>query len=220
MHFIISIFVPGAAYYFANRTLMCFCVPLIGILIVTLFSQTRWLIDPYLFILMNGLLLGIHFISLSHGLVIKRGNERPATHLILILVILNVCLISVGHIYKSRLFGFELYHVPSQSMSPTIRVGDIVLTDTRAKVTELKGNDVIVFKRHARGIVLLKRIQEVRSNADNPELFVVGDNKARSQDSRSFGWVNSEHFIGIITGALFSLNNDKNVSHKYPRRVR
>jgi len=73
------------------------------------------------------------------------------------------------------------------SMSPTIRVGDIVLTDTRAKVTELKGNDVIVFKRHARGIVLLKRIQEVRSNADNPELFVVGDNKARSQDSRSFG---------------------------------
>jgi len=195
MHFIISIFVPGAAYYFANRTLMCFCVPLIGILIVTLFSQTRWLIDPYLFILMNGLLLGIHFISLSHGLVIKRGNERPA-------------------------FGFELYHVPSQSMSPTIRVGDIVLTDTRAKVTELKGNDVIVFKRHARGIVLLKRIQEVRSNADNPELFVVGDNKARSQDSRSFGWVNSEHFIGIITGALFSLNNDKNVSHRYPRRIR
>ena len=227
MHFILSIFIPGAAYYFANRALIGFCVPLIGISTVALFSLTRWIIDPHLFIIMNAILIGLHLISLVHGSLIKKKlkdqntYERNSRYALVILVVVNISLTVISHIHKSALFGFELFHVPSASMSPTIHIGDIVLTDTRLETSSLNRSDIIVFKRHARGIVLLKRLQDIRRvDSDSLELYVVGDNAYRSQDSRSFGWVDSTYFIGRVSGVLFSLNRENKFDDTYPRHLK
>ena len=227
MHLILSIFIPGAAYYFANRALIGFCVPLLGISTVALFSLTRWIIEPHLFIILNAILIGLHFISLMHGSLIRKKlnsqspYERSSRYALMTLVVVNISVIIISHIHKSALFGFELFHVPSASMSPTIRTGDIVLTDTRLETSSLNRSDIIVFKRHTRGIVLLKRLQDIRrTNSDNLELYVVGDNAYRSQDSRSFGWVDSRYFIGRVTGVLFSLNRENKFNDTYPRQLK
>jgi signal peptidase I len=61
---------------------------------------------------------------------------------------------------KGTFFGFETYRVPSGSMLPTIRIGDLVVADTRpATIAALKNDDLVVHTSAKRpGPVFLKRL--------------------------------------------------------------
>ena len=47
-----------------------------------------------------------------------------------LLFFLNGGIIVLSHIHKPVIFGFQLYHIPSNSMRPTLLPGDIVMVDS------------------------------------------------------------------------------------------
>ena len=149
------------------------------------------------------------------------------------------------------LFGFvkpflmEAFYVPTESMVPTLEVGDRLLAD---KVTHLFGSqpergDIIIFEASEGGeeVDLIKRVvgvpgdkiilvhgslyvnderqREPYLNSDLPDestygplwvpeghVFVLGDNRAYSADSRIFGPVPEKYIVGEAFLRVWPLN--------------
>ncbi|MCK5902829.1 MAG: signal peptidase I [Cocleimonas sp.] len=144
---------------------------------------------------------------------------------------------------RARVFGFDLYRIPSKSMVPTLVPGDYIYVDaTGYDKDHFKRNDVLVFLypkdnktpyikrligkegdrvRIQNFIVYindralpqlyinttkLKRsfsrfMQEKQVPAGH--LFVLGDNRDNSNDSRFFGYVPTKNIIGQATSIAF-----------------
>lgn len=87
------------------------------------------------------------------------------------------------------LFKFK---VDGQSMTPTFRHGDVVLINRLSYfLSKPKIGDVVVLKR---GKYIIKRIVKVKEK----KLFVIGDNKKESTDSRKFGWIDKKEIVGKV----------------------
>lgn len=76
-------------------------------------------------------------------------------------------------------------------MNPTLREGQKVIA---VRFLPSKSGDLVVLKDPRDGRLLLKRITEVRKEV----LFVEGDNKKESTDSRHFGWIPKKSVIGTV----------------------
>jgi len=64
------------------------------------------------------------------------------------LIMVSIILILI--IFKSILFGFQIYQIPSVSMMPVLKPGDLILADTRwFSLKKIKTKDIIVFKRRS-----------------------------------------------------------------------
>ena len=91
------------------------------------------------------------------------------------------------------------YVVDGPSMEPAYRAGDRVLVN---RLAYLRGGpavgDVVVLRDPQRpGHQLLKRIAQAPDGAPEPaRYFVLGDNLARSRDSRTFGLVKRPDILG------------------------
>lgn len=75
-------------------------------------------------------------------------------------------------------------------MLPTLNEGQIVIAT--GWYNSLQKEDVVII-RH-RGLEKIKRIQQIV----NRRIFVRGDNRARSTDSHTFGWLDSETVVGKV----------------------
>ena len=93
-------------------------------------------------------------------------------------------------------------------MEPSLSIGDIVFVETWAykKATPQTG-DIVVFKRKEKSAVLIKRISKTRTTEKGTEIWVLGDNAARSQDSRTFGWVQTDYLLGKSKFVWFNLSS-------------
>lgn len=89
-----------------------------------------------------------------------------------------------------KFFPFFKYKVFGNSMVPTLKPGMQVLTFNW--FINFKVGDLIVLKHQNKEII--KRIQK----SSDCEVFVVGDNKNESTDSKDFGWVNKSAIIGKV----------------------
>lgn len=200
---------PGWAYLRARGLTWVVGLYAIGLAIVITFSLTRLIVDPSLFKAMNLTLLTLVLGTSIHGLSLSNDRHSKTTRTLLsesmLLLCLFIALVVILHTQKSRLFGFDLYHVPSQSMAPTLLPGDIILVDTWQTPSALEPNQIVVFKRAQRSIVLVKRLNELRSTEAGLEMFMLGDNRSYSTDSRRFGWVSTEHVIGVNTGVIANI---------------
>lgn len=58
----------------------------------------------------------------------------------------------------------------------------------------LRTGNIVVLKDPRNGRLLVKRIMQI----DKEKLFVEGDNKKESTDSRHFGWVSKEFLVGKV----------------------
>lgn len=81
-------------------------------------------------------------------------------------------------------------------MLPAFKSGDLVLVNRLAYFFGLpKVGDLVILKRQK---YIIKRIAKINPSADGKKIFVVGDNKKESTDSRNFGWINKKEIIGKV----------------------
>ncbi|HAC65520.1 MAG TPA: nickel-type superoxide dismutase maturation protease [Cyanothece sp. UBA12306] len=83
-------------------------------------------------------------------------------------------------------------------MLPLLKAGEEVLVDTKAYRHCLPQiGDLVVAKHpHQQDLRIIKRVAFVEENGD---CFLVGENRAESSDSRSFGLVSFQQIIGKVT---------------------
>lgn len=89
-------------------------------------------------------------------------------------------------------FPIAVYRVAERSMEPTIRQGDYLLVSRIHG--RLREGDIVVLRHPAKNIDIVKRIRRIEGG----RVFVEGDNKDESEDSRSFGAVP----VKTITGKM------------------
>jgi nickel-type superoxide dismutase maturation protease len=94
-------------------------------------------------------------------------------------------------------FPLGRFRVEDDSMRPTLQPGDYVLVNRWAYRLRppAPGDLVVVRDPEVQTRFLVKRISEV---AQAGPIRVVGDNPARSRDSRTFGPIALDHIIGKV----------------------
>ncbi len=139
----------------------------------------------------------------------------------LVRALVDAGLVAVLFALFARAFLIEVVSIPSDSMSPTLVAGDQVLVDRwifadparwRAlPVRPVRGGDIVLFRSplppHR---LLVKRCVaaggEIASGSRVApgELFLSGDNRESSFDSRSFGPVATSAVRGRVFAILWS----------------
>jgi signal peptidase I len=158
----------------------------------------------------------------------RRMNAQTRNAIEWVVVIVGAVVITV----LLRTFAFQTFYIPSESMVPTLQVGDRIVVNKLADDFNL--GDIVVFERpdtwQAEHDVLIKRVIalegqtiEIRDNTvfiDGQELvepyvpesaemgdygpftvpddqiFVMGDNRSFSSDSRDHGPVPLDNVVG------------------------
>ncbi len=115
----------------------------------------------------------------------------------------------------------EAYVIPSGSMEPTVKRGDRVLADKTAyhRMAPHKGDIAILVYPDDRSLRFIKRIGalpgETVTMADGLDtqvphgfVYMVGDNRQNSYDSRQFGFVPLTDLVGKVRQVYFSSGPD------------
>lgn len=86
--------------------------------------------------------------------------------------------------------------VIGHSMEPTIKQNKIVIVSSIPYFfRKPKVGDIVVVKRQK---YIIKRIAAINPSADGEQVFVIGDNKKESNDSRHFGWIGKDNILGKV----------------------
>lgn len=162
-----------------------------------------------------GVIGGIYLISTTLCFIGKHPSSiKPLRQYLLAtsFVMVGLCGLAAGYVYKHHWLGIHIYFVPSISMHPALKPGQFILLDTWAYHNETPSlNDVVVFEHGIENQHLVKRIN-LWPNGDltKKELwYVMGDNRKNSQDSRYFGGVATKQFIGKVKLVLVTLDQNK-----------
>ena len=107
--------------------------------------------------------------------------------------------------WKGRILSLigirEIFEVEGDSMSPTLNDGDLVLVNFH---TEFKVGDIILANHpFDKGAKLIKRIWKISPEGN---YFLIGDNLAKSTDSRNFGELLAKEILGKIEAKLNKSN--------------
>lgn len=90
-------------------------------------------------------------------------------------------------------FVFRVTVVQGYSMQPTLENGSVLICNTLA--TPQVGDIVVIRPFVAVGDqFIIKRITDIQDN----KIFVQGDNRENSYDSRSFGWLDMNQVLGVV----------------------
>ncbi|MDP3733469.1 MAG: S26 family signal peptidase [Candidatus Daviesbacteria bacterium] len=94
-----------------------------------------------------------------------------------------------------KLFPISRYKVIGHSMLPNLKEGQEVLSFNWAYLfSKPKVGDVVVVK--VNGKEMVKRITKFLDR--EKMIFVMGDNKKDSLDSRKLGWIDKKNLIGKV----------------------
>ncbi len=93
------------------------------------------------------------------------------------------------------------YRVKGNSMCPTLQAGETVLVNIKAYKHQTPQADDIVMALHPNlpEQKIFKRVQFINEYG---RIYLIGDNKAASDDSRHFGPVPPENILGQVTSRL------------------
>ena len=152
---------------------------------------------------------------------------------------------------RPRVFGFDIYQIPSKSMQPLLIPGDYIIVSNLAYLDKspLQG-DVVIFNQAKKNgldskIQYIKRVVAIAGDTvqlkkgqlfindnmvseayvlptnnktpyslnmkittvDTNHVFVMGDNRDNSADSRMFGAIPIENIIAKASDILYGVNN-------------
>jgi signal peptidase I len=98
---------------------------------------------------------------------------------------------------------FKKIEVRGDSMSPNYNDGDWLLfrlLPAKSKADELVGKVVLIQRRSNLGedFLQVKRVIKVHNHNDEAQIWVEGDNKDKSTDSRSWGALDSDEVIAKL----------------------
>jgi nickel-type superoxide dismutase maturation protease len=185
------------------------CTLLISVLIL---CWGRWVFDPVAIISFAIFTAGIY--ALSAYLSIKYRNSLTylsKKHItkVLLFIVVSLSFFTASFLCKHHWLGIHIYFVPSASMEPTLKPGQFILVDTwiyQDRAPSL--NDVVVFEHGVKKQHLVKRISPWPSGemTKGNAWYVMGDNRAASQDSRYFGGIKTEQLIGEVKLIIFAFN--------------
>jgi signal peptidase I len=109
------------------------------------------------------------------------------------------------------------YRIPTGSMEPTVRQGDFVLADKTAysRMAPKRGDVVIFVYPDDRSMTFIKRIEALpgdivtitdgtKKEVPHGYVYVLGDNRENSRDSRQFGFIPLRDVIGKVRQVYFS----------------
>jgi signal peptidase I len=115
----------------------------------------------------------------------------------------------------------EAFKIPAGSMEPGVLKGDRVLADKTAyrRMAPKKGDIVVFFYPDDRSKFFLKRIDGLPGDtitlADGSKqtvphgfIYVLGDNRGNSLDSRNFGFVALRDVVGKVRQVYYSSGED------------
>ena len=206
---ILGLFIPGGSLLFANKPKQAFLVPVMGLLWIFIISLSRLVITPEGFVALFSGLLMLHAVSYVAGVMICIRQDCSSQigktlGLSALLLVLTMGIVVSCYVYKDKRLGFAFYHIPSESMTPTLKEGDLVLADTYAiGHSDIAMNDIVILKnQHTAPLTIIKRVtaigpdtiiwknkygKEKTTPLENGELFVSSDNYQYGTDSREYG---------------------------------
>ncbi len=89
------------------------------------------------------------------------------------------------------------YICEGKSMNPTLKDGEVVLVDRKAKI---EVGDIVVAKHPVeQNSEVVKRVERINEHG---HYFLVGDNLQDSNDSRHFGAVTRKYIKGKVVARL------------------
>lgn len=107
--------------------------------------------------------------------------------------------------HSEDVFKVRLVRVTSESMSPTIVKGDLVLASI-INSSSIKMGSIVLYKDSKKGYFAIKRIAKkpiwLKDQSNTRSFYLLGDNASKSYDSRHFGTVERNQVIGQIEGIL------------------
>ena len=71
---------------------------------------------------------------------------------------------------------------------------------------------------YLRGLPAYLGLDRMSFDVSDDHYFVLGDNRAHSEDSRNYGAIRSNHIVGIVAGRLWPLARGKSRIGNYPAR--
>jgi nickel-type superoxide dismutase maturation protease len=91
----------------------------------------------------------------------------------------------------------EIFEIEGESMSPTLIEGDLALINYPAEIKE--GDIVLAHHPFEKGSKLIKRVWKITPEG---KYFLIGDNLAKSTDSRNFGELPATDILGKVEAKI------------------
>ena len=93
----------------------------------------------------------------------------------------------------------RIFRVKDNSMRPSLTDGDyVIVSQLHYLFSKPKARDMIVLKHPKKDLLMIKRIDRETPYG----YFVLGDNIAQSEDSRSFGTVDKSLIVGKVISVV------------------
>ncbi len=209
---VLNLLIPGWGYLVLNRTRTACLVQFLLISGVLTICLSRAVITPQGFYCLLLFIVAVHLFVFLFSFRTQAAQQiNNHFHLIFRTILFPLSFITIATVFYSlreSLLGFNVYHIPSQSMAPTLLPGNYVIVDTWINDNGDLENNIVIFKKEGDERVLIKRIKKIDINQSKRQqrFFVQGDNSNQSIDSRHFGPIPRSAIKGIATGIIFSLN--------------
>lgn len=185
-YLLINCLAPGFALHYKDQYFRACSMWLLWALALVLIVRQRWVFT------LSGITLTIAItlfvILYSAHRVFTPSNQPRRISYALAHLFSALALYTAVWLNAKSWGGYEIYYIPSESMTPAISQHDVLLADTSKKaINSIELYDILVFddpQNHDRQLV-----KRLIANSESG-LYMLGDNSAKSHDSRYFGSIN------------------------------